>query len=214
MKRILLKLPMEYVYRKGFKKSMDYIAKLDVIDILNFYQCSMTVLEHITFKDPKFTPQDLIGIDGMKYIEVISHNKRENEYLCNVHLENPDCFSEYFSKYNIMVSKPILIIDDWLFIPYLSYGKNITKIYEKISKQIGDNYSIVRITDYSLDKDNLYSLLTGRQLEIALHAASKGYFNNPKKVSTSELAKTFNITPAAFTEHIRKIKANIFKNLF
>ena len=174
----------------------------------------MTVLEHITFKDSKCTPQDLIGVNGIKNIEVISHDERENEYLCFVHLENPDCFSEYFSKYNIMVSKPILIIDNWLFIPYISYGNNITKVYEKISKHIGDNYSIVRITDYSLDKENLYTLLTGRQLEIAIHAASKVYFNNPKKVSTSELAKTFDITSAAFTEHIRKIKAKIFNNLF
>ena len=65
----------------------------------------MTVLEHITFKDSKCTPQDLIGVNGIKNIEVISHDERENEYLCFVHLENPDCFSEF-----MLQAKDILII--------------------------------------------------------------------------------------------------------
>ena len=214
MKRVLVKVPVEYVYRVGFSEAMEYISKLSIIEIINFFPNTMTVLEKITFKKSDSVPNDLLGINGIKYIEVINSNQRLKEYTCILHLENHNTFSPYFSKYKMVVSHPILIMNNEMFIPYLSYGNYVKKVYEKVSQIIGDNYDIIKITEYSLNKENLYSFLTGRQLEIATLAASMGYFDNPKKVSTAKLAEMLDITPSAFTEHIRKIKQNIFNHLF
>ncbi|TFF63570.1 MAG: hypothetical protein EU521_01115, partial [Promethearchaeota archaeon] len=95
-----------------------------------------------------------------------------------------------------------------------SYGNYIKKIYERVRKIIGDDYDIVEICEYSMNKESLYTHLTGRQLEIAVYAASRGYFNTPKEISTAEIAETFGITSSAVTEQMRKIKKEIFEKLF
>ncbi|GAH67244.1 unnamed protein product [marine sediment metagenome] len=50
MKRILLKLPIDYVYYKGFKKSIDYMAKLVVIDKIESVNISFSFMFFIENK--------------------------------------------------------------------------------------------------------------------------------------------------------------------
>ncbi|TFF87258.1 MAG: hypothetical protein EU549_05060, partial [Promethearchaeota archaeon] len=117
MKRILLKLPYEYLNRRGFKDSMNYIKKLRVREILNFVPGSMTVLEEIKLNDASSKPEELIGKDGISYIEIIKENNKNDTYLCILKVDNPNCFCNYFSRYNIFVGHPILTIKDEVYIP-------------------------------------------------------------------------------------------------
>ncbi|MHA1326751.1 MAG: helix-turn-helix domain-containing protein [Promethearchaeota archaeon] len=214
MKRVLLQMSRDFVNKSGYKFAMNFIDNLEIVKILSFNNYYITTLECIRFKDYSHTPKDILGLSGIQYIAPLKRNSKLNEYLCIVKTHSPRGFSKYFKNYEILVDTPILINKDDIIIPYISLRNNIDKVCEKIKKVMGNDYEILNISKFSMTEDDIYSLLTGRQLEIAIQATRKGYFDIPRRITAKELAKEFNISKSALTEHIRKVKKIIFHAIF
>jgi len=77
---------------------------------------------------------------------------------------------------------------------------------EKLRKSLEDkpNVTVLKFKLLDLTIMNSLQLLTPLEYEIMVRALSKGFFENPRKISLEELSEDFGISKATLNFHIRK----------
>jgi len=69
---------------------------------------------------------------------------------------------------------------------------------------------VERIGDYHSGIGDVFSTLTDRQQEVLSAALREGYYEDPRRISQTELAGTLGIAPGTLSQHLRRIEAKVF----
>lgn len=109
-------------------------------------------------------------------------------------------------KTQLLLIYPLIIKNGKVEVKAIAERTKIDQfLIELESKNI--NFSIRSIGSY-----HEIELLTQRQNEILQLANKKGYYDIPRKISLSNLAKELNISPSALSETFRRIHKKISEN--
>ena len=214
MKRIVIELPREFVIKYGYKEIFDYVERFELLRIYRYDTHDMLTMQKFKFINPKTRPKHLLGLNGISFIEVLKENPSENEYTCLVKTHSITGFTELFEHFDLILDYPLIITPDTLKIPFISHQDELKAVVDQIRTLVGEDLKILGISAVQSEFDNLYNILTQKQLDIMTYSAKAGFFDIPRKISTNELANKFNISKSALNEHMRKVERKIFNFLF
>lgn len=214
MKRIIIELPREFVVKYGYKEIFDYVERFELLRIYRYDKHDMLTMQKFIFNDTKTRPKHILGLNGISFIEVLKENPNKNEYICLVKTHSVIGFTEMFEKFDLILDYPLIITREILKIPFISHQDELKAVVDQLRSIVGQDFKILGIYPVRSEFDNLYNILTTKQLDIMTTSAKSGFFDIPRKISTNELANKFNISKSALNEHMRKVERKIFNFLF
>jgi predicted DNA binding protein len=78
----------------------------------------------------------------------------------------------------------------------------------------GDNsFKILGLTSIDTRGESLLSKLTSRQRQILLTGYALGYYDVPRKISSDDLSRHFNVDKSTIVEHIRKAERKLIGSI-
>ena len=213
MRRILLEISKKFIDAMGFKELMELVERLEIIHIYRYDKKNMSAIQLFKMKDPVTHPKDLIGKSGILYLEVLEENDKENEYICLVRTHHDAGFHAIFEDFNLLLDFPLIITQKTIKVALISPEFQLNQIMDHL-KNLDIDHKILNISPIKRETKDLKSILTEKQIEVMSAAVNQGYFDIPRKVSSKDLAKSFDISPSALNEHFRKVERKIFHTLF
>jgi DNA-binding CsgD family transcriptional regulator len=210
IRKIVVRVPFDERYKDFFDK----IERYELLQIHRLDDQVIIATQLFKFKDSSFQPKDLLGINGIEFIEILTEDKAKNEYICFVKHRWPKELQDFFSDPEIIMNAPITTEGNSLLISFTVDSRKANKVWEELQR-FGSNFKIVSVTTLrSSHFGNPALSLTERQREIAFYAVEEGYYDIPRKINTNDLAKRFGISQSALSEHLRRIERTIFHSLF
>ena len=205
---------MEFVKKVGFGDVFEYAKEMELLKIFRFDTHNMITMERFKFKDPSFHPQMLVGMSGIKFVQILKEDPKNGEYTLLVKTHATVGFDQIFNDFDFILDYPIHVNQEGLTIPFISSQKNLKAILESVKKIAGNQFKVLSISSVKPNIESIKALLTEKQQDIISFAAKKGYFEIPRKISSQEISKHFDISISAVNEHLRKIERRIFNHLF
>lgn len=77
----------------------------------------------------------------------------------------------------------------------------------------GVRLGVERTGTYRRDSDRLYAELTSRQQEILDTALRLGYYEEPRRVTYTDIAEELDCTATTVGEHLRKVEATVLREI-
>ena len=102
------------------------------------------------------------------------------------------------------VTTPLELKDGRLRLMFLGSAMEIQLLMSDLKKG-GAHYRVVRIDDARFSADSLLNQLTERQRKVLLTAFGQGYYDRPRRIDTSRLARGLGVSSSTFVAH--RIKA-------
>jgi predicted DNA binding protein len=145
---------------------------------------------------------------------VLAEDKAKKEYICFAKTRWPEDLKLFFRDPEMILCVPIIIEEDSILLSFITDNDKVDAVFDEL-KRYGDKVKVVSIsTVLSPNTDNILQLLTERQREIIFYAVENGYYEIPRKINTNDLAKKFDISQSALSEHLRKIERVIINSIF
>lgn len=157
-----------------------------------------------------FPETEFIELEG-KLLIVHKVSEKDREGVTNL-MAKFDCW--YTQPCVIHSGQEVYRIFSWKRDNFSRLVNSIREMGGKVElKSIGsssiDGYTESMIVTMS----QLLSGMTSKQVEVLAYALRRGYFNQPSRVNTAELADSLHISPSTLTEHLRKAEAKLLTNL-
>lgn len=112
--------------------------------------------------------------------------------------------------HNLIIEFPIVIKDNYGFFKMIGDRQAIGRFLDDSAiQQIG--FSILSIGKYEQEQFKLN--LTSRQLQIFKRAKEEGYYEIPRRITLTELARKENISKATLSKIIQRIHRNFLSNI-
>jgi predicted DNA binding protein len=214
MKIVRLQIPGNFLVQIGFK---DLFDKVEFVEILNAFQYDQThffALQKIRFKrNINVDIKDFI-IDYFKPETLQLLNQSGNEIICIMDQSRTSGFFPIIDSGPWAFLFPIHVSSELVLLTVISHEDYIKNLF-KILSSYTDDFKIIGMSDLDkineLDESIWRSIIplpnfTKRQKEIASFAAREGYFKNPKKISSREIALHFKIKEATVNKHLKNAR--------
>ncbi|MHA1728417.1 MAG: helix-turn-helix domain-containing protein [Promethearchaeota archaeon] len=176
---------------------------------------------HITFSILSMLPLGnnlgniIVSIEGIGVQDVILDLKRlfsellytvlfnsNQSVLLNANIKDPKILKKLV-KIGIPVRYPIIIKGGIASIELIAERGKLDNFLNEM-EDLSLDFSIKRLGPY-----NKTVLLTERQKEILTKAFNMGYFEIPRRISLSNLAAEFSISPSSLSETLRRINKSL-----
>ena len=140
--------------------------------------------------------------------------KKGNKYTCLVKVNVPKSGQKLlqFFDFDLIYDIPTMITLDRLIYSVIGIEKNLKK-FLKLVRLIGTVEKVIyKKADYR--GIGITGSLTEKQNHILHEAMRWGYYNYPRKIDTSELAKRVGISRTTLVEHLRKAENRVMEKIF
>ncbi|MFX1496216.1 MAG: helix-turn-helix domain-containing protein [Promethearchaeota archaeon] len=214
MKIVRLQIPGKFVEQIGFG---DLFDKVEFVEILNAFQYDQThffALQKIRFKRN-------VNIDFKTFIreyfkpkifQILSQSG--TELICILDQSRTSGFFPIIDSGPWAFLFPIHVSSELVLLTVISHEDYVKNLFNTLSSYT-DDFKIVGMSDLDkideFDESIWRSIIpfphfTKRQKEIASYAAKEGYFRNPKKISSMEIASHFKIKEATVNKHLKNAR--------
>jgi hypothetical protein len=130
--------------------------------------------------------------------------KGENFVLLDVKTIDPMIFNALV-KTQLLLIYPLTVINGKIRVNAIAERSKIDHFLLELDKKD------IKFTIESIGYYQKLELLTKRQNEILQYTDRAGYFEIPRKISLTDLAKKLNISPSALSETLRRINKKLTK---
>ncbi len=127
----------------------------------------------------------------------------------------------YIEKHNCMEVQPTMYKEGYEWYRILAFDQSdILKLFQDLSKSADINVVSRRTLPdltvgdtLTISTQSLFGELTEKQLRSLLSALSLGYYNSPRRITTSDISKKLNIPRTTFETHLRKAQGKVLRGL-
>jgi len=152
---------------------------------------------------------------NIEHIRVLEKRKRSLSFIA---VKKSCRFYEKIITKEFLVLMPYVIVDGYKKFFIIVTEQGMDDVVEKLKKHgeivhletLPFDIAVNKLTSY-INALNLHSVLTDRQLNILDMAYSWGYYEWPRKLSVTKLAKKLNLSKSATCEHLRKAELKVIK---
>ena len=110
------------------------------------------------------------------------------------------------------LSVPFEIKDGRARLTYLGNAKEIKGFLDGIERQ-GVKYRVKSITDAKFSQTSPLSRLTDKQRKVLVMAYRSGYYDEPRRISSLELAKRMKVGSSTLINHRRRAEKRLLAEL-
>jgi predicted DNA binding protein len=127
----------------------------------------------------------------------------------------------YIEKHNCMEVQPTMYKEGFEWYRILAFDQSdVLKLFQDLSKTADINVVSRRTLPdrtvgdtLTISTQSLFGDLTEKQLQSLLSALSLGYYNSPRRITTSDISKKMNIPRTTFETHLRKAQGKVLRGL-
>ena len=119
---------------------------------------------------------------------------------------------QLMDDYDLIIDPPIEIDDDGGL--HMSVAGDFKKIREAARMRPGElDIELEENTSGDVDRVDVTTLLTDRQLEVLEVALAKGYYEIPRQATNEDIAGELDCSTSTVGEHLRKIESRIISQV-
>lgn len=146
----------------------------------------------------------------LEWWERLSGTADEAVYLFKFSFPESDPGYQFMENQGVP-SDDIRVTDQGMDVALVGSQQDIARELDDYA-EAGMNVLLQRMGDYTGPRNTL-AALTDRQREILETAYQLGYFDVPRRVSTTDIAEEINLDPSTVAEHLQRAERNLFDNL-
>lgn len=136
--------------------------------------------------------------------------------------DNMRGISDIINSMDCWYLEPLTIRGGWEHYRVFTYGReNLNMLVQEIKAEGGEvNVLSIRqlgihgVAEPFLPSSSILAGLTDKQIQILAEAFSKGYFDEPSRLSADRLAEGFGVSRSTLSEHLRKAERKLLTNLY
>jgi predicted DNA binding protein len=194
-----------------------------ILDCLSSYE----VLEELKFDREKGTCVDLIecrlreglSIDGMTsfgHMEVVSVLRSEGgSHTCLVRYREPEGSRDAYKDFDmdLIYTTPTLVSEERIVTSVIGEDRDLARFVEGVKKHVGKVVKM-SMTRAAYERRDILTVLTDRQREVLTAANRHGYYEYPRRITSTELARRVHISKPVLLQHLRKAEGRIMADIF
>lgn len=212
MRRLTIEMNLDEMSKFESNPMLDKIKSLEILQFLKDGPEEFAAIFRIEFKDKEPRIEDLID-DDIVELQMLD-NEREGVYTYFIKSRPPSSQEEHFHTFTAggYLTSPFEIKDGKARISYLGNGKQIKAFMEGVEK-LGVGYRVASITDAKFSRDSPLSRLTEKQRKVLVAAYRLGYYDEPRRISSLELAKRMRVNSSTLINHRRRAERHLLAEL-
>jgi DNA-binding CsgD family transcriptional regulator len=191
------------------------LRKLKSLEILQFLKESpeeCAAIFRIEFEDEDMDIRHLLGNDDFVELQELD---REKGGVRTYYIKTKPAFNLHEAGVRSArgyLSVPFEIKDGKARITYLGSAKQLKAFLGRIEK-LGVKYKIASASDAKFPRGSPITRLTEKQRQVLVTAYRLGYYDDPRRISTQELADRLKIGSSTLVEHRRRAERLVLAEL-
>jgi DNA-binding CsgD family transcriptional regulator len=191
---------------------LEKIKSLEILQFLKDGPEEFAAIFRIEFEDRTAKVEDFIDDDILE-LQILDREK-EGAYIYYIKSKpmshpsvqfDPLAAGGYFSV-------PFEIRDRRARMSYLGSAKQVKTFLEGVEKT-GVKYRVARISDAKFPQNSPLSRLTEKQRRVLVAAYRLGYYDEPRRISSQELAKRMKVGSSTLINHRRRAERRLLAEL-
>ncbi len=219
----MLKPPLVlYVSMRPYTSIFSLASKRFKIFMINFGIFKLGNYIHTVIKCSYTNPRDyskfinfISSHPNIEHIRVLEKRRRSLSFIA---VKKSCRFYEKIITKEFLVLMPYVIVDGYKKFFIVVTEQSMDDVVEKLKKHgvivhletLPFDIAVNKLTSY-INALNLHSVLTDRQLNILDMAYSCGYYEWPRRLSVTKLAKQLSLSKSAACERLRKAELKVIK---
>lgn len=212
MRRITIELKLEDLSRFEQNPMIEKVRSLEILQFLKDSPSEFAAIFRVEFDDESLRVEDFIDDDILE-LQELDHQKG-GVYTYYMRVKPAPSPNIAFDPLTLggYLSVPFEIRDGRARISYLGDGKQVKAFLEGI-EGLGIKYRVAKITDAKFPQDSPLSRLTEKQRRVLVAAYQLGYYDEPRRISSEELAKRMKVGSSTLINHRRRAERHLLAEL-
>ena len=212
MRRPTIELNLEEMSKFENNSILQKIKSFEILQFLKEDPEEFAVICRIEFKGETSKVEDFIDDDILE-LQMLDHEK-EGTYIFFIKSKPAIQHEAHFDPFTPggYLSVPFEIRDGRARMTYLGNAKQVKTFLEGVEKA-GVKYRIASITDAKFSQDSPLSRLTEKQRNVLVTAYRLGYYDEPRRISSQELAKRMKVGSSTLINHRRRAERHLLAAL-
>lgn len=218
MRRLTIELNLEEMSKFENNSTLQKIKSFEILQFLKEGPEEFAVICRVEFEDRNSMIEDFIDDDILE-LQMLDHEEG-GAYIFFVKTKpffggKPAMHHQaHFDPFTPggYLSVPFEIRDGRARMTYLGNAKQIKTFLEGVEKA-GVKYRVASITDAKFPQDSPLSRLTEKQRRVLVTAYRLGYYDEPRRISSQELARKMKVGSSTLINHRRRAERHLLAEL-
>ncbi len=212
MRRVTIELDLEEMSKFENNPMLEKIKSLEILQFLKDGPEEFAAIFRIEFGDRTSKVEDFIDDDILE-LQMLDHEKG-GAYIYFIKSKPASHQGIQFDPLTAggYLSVPFEIRDGRARMTYLGGAKQVKAFLEGIEKT-GIKYKVARISDAKFPVSSPLSRLTEKQRRVLVTAYRLGYYDEPRRISSLELAKRMKVGSSTLINHRRRAERRLLAEL-
>lgn len=211
MRRVTIEMDVDEMTKFERNPMLEKIVSLEVVQFLKDGPDEFAAIFRIEFKDDDPRIEDFIDDDIIELQKLDQEGRAYTYYIRSRPPSEPDDHFHTFLAGGYLVA-PFEIRDGRARISYLGSGKQIKAFLEGVER-IGVSYKVASIMDAEFSQNSPLSRLTEKQRNVLVAAYRLGYYDEPRRISSSELARRMKVGSSTLINHRRRAERRLLAEI-
>jgi HTH DNA binding domain len=213
LRRVTIELTLDEMNKFEQHPTMfDKIRSLEILQFLKESPEELAIICRVEFIDPTVRLEEFIDDDTIE-LQMLDHEKA-GTYTYFVR-DKPSIQHEtsidFFANGGYL-TVPFEISDGKLRMTYLGNLKQVKSFLDGIEKQ-GIKYKVTNMSDARFPRNSPLSRLTEKQRRVLVTAYRLGYYDEPRRISSLELARKLKVGSSTLINHRRTAERHVLAEL-
>jgi hypothetical protein len=212
MRRLTIELDLNEMRRFEDNPLFDKVKSFEILQFLKEGPEEVAVICRVDFGDEVTKLEDFIQDDIVEMQMLEREEGGAYIYFIKSRPVSPHASNFNPSMAGGYLSVPFEIKDGKAKITYLGSGKQVKGFLEDVEKA-GVKYRVRSMTDAKFSRDSPLGSLTEKQRKVLVSAYQLGYYDEPRRISSLELARRMKIGSSTLINHRRRAERNLLAEL-
>ncbi len=210
MQKIVLECPLiELAKLDGESLSIPFekLKSLEVLHFLKIDGSEFSTVSRIKLIDPA---EDIEHVFAGNHIDVKPLIEEDpGTYICFTRGERKSR-AQYIKKTDVYFTGPYIIRNEKVTFGILGEIASLRAFMKDMENRI-NGFKVISVTNGDQLNSSPLQALTGKQREVISRAFRLGYYDMPRKISSTKIAVKLGMNQSTFTEHRRKAEHRIME---
>ncbi len=210
MQKIVLECPLiELAKLDGESLSIPFekLKSLEVLHFLKIDGSEFSTVSRIKLIDPA---EDIEHVFAGNHIDVKPLIEEDpGTYICFTRGERKSR-AQYIMKTDVYFTGPYIIRNEKVTFGILGEIASLRAFMKDMENRI-NGFKVISVTNGDQLNSSPLQALTGKQREVISRAFRLGYYDMPRKISSTKIAVKLGMNQSTFTEHRRKAEHRIME---
>lgn len=212
VRRLTIELDLKEMSKFEDNPILEKIKSLEILQFLKDGPEEFAAIFRIEFEDPASRIEDYVADDILE-IQMLE-DEGAGTYTYFIKSRPMAVEAARFDPFSAggYLSIPFEIKDGRARMTYLGSGRQVRAFLEGVERA-GVRYRVASVTDAKFSHDSPLSRLTEKQRRVLVSAYRLGYYDEPRRISSQELARRMRIGSSTLVNHRRRAERRLLREL-